>query len=767
MQQAADTFGGGSSLPERPFKRRRDLTSFGENTIQGFAGRPVTAESSTFQEVTPSKGMPGPAAVGAMRGFAGVAKAAEAPEISEAWAPGKLRSEATFEYAAKNFNLPPKSERCGFQNEWDPNVGQLRPRDEGEGGGGGGFGRRFERSDDLGFSRRRGGLGFGSDANSIPVGGGAPSNPSERRSWGGEGRQRQSSINFDDQREGGWGGGRKWESSTRLALEDTDPRLALNLQNAMQDESFRLALQPVTDGSGQELDVFDSKRKWAVEKYRKGYVNDAKKLCRFRFFVGGLHPEVTGAMMRKHFKMYAPVIDAHVAKEESGESRKFAFVTIGTDVEDVKRRILTAYHVIHGQRVEVREEASELDKQVHRRMFIGGVEQSVTEDDLMQTFLPYGQIDSVTVGTENNGENRGFAFITFTEESTLRRVLEAAAATPFEIHRKQVDLRKAETRAKAELREKMGTKKSQRKPSYVGYGAGIWDTDTTNDEFDEDQATSLHPVERPPESAESAAILPPAALAPPVNMSAAADVPACHPGMQTLMYQQYVLSLMSHCVNAISAAQVQALTGPQVPAGDALFVQAAESADCHTASCDTNTAAEEGPNADADNNAECPAIASTPTTAAAAATASERTTGLTAMTAAASASAAAGGGTPAPSTAASSAAATVAALGAATAAASVAAASAAAAVVPDLRRDLAAKLASKKESADIGRCVSGGISEEAKEEANEEAKEIENLTNPVKEVKAKAGEKDDDGDNDSSSGSEESDDDSSSSSCSD
>ncbi|KAK0393330.1 hypothetical protein QR680_000154 [Steinernema hermaphroditum] len=58
-----------------------------------------------------------------------------------------------------------------------------------------------------------------------------------------------------------------------------------------------------------------------------------------------------------------------------------------------------------------------------RKVFLGGLPKSTTEDDLLLHFGRYGEIQKATVVRNENGESRGFGYILFTEKDCMKKVL--------------------------------------------------------------------------------------------------------------------------------------------------------------------------------------------------------------------------------------------------------------------------------------------------------------------------------------------------------
>ena len=76
-----------------------------------------------------------------------------------------------------------------------------------------------------------------------------------------------------------------------------------------------------------------------------------------------------------------------------------------------------------------------------RKLFVGGLAQEVGEEDLKTYFANYGEVASVNVKMDQmTGRSRGFAFVVFTDESSLGPILAAEEHT---IKNKKIAVKKA------------------------------------------------------------------------------------------------------------------------------------------------------------------------------------------------------------------------------------------------------------------------------------------------------------------------------------
>jgi len=78
-----------------------------------------------------------------------------------------------------------------------------------------------------------------------------------------------------------------------------------------------------------------------------------------------------------------------------------------------------------------------------RKLFAGGLNQEVTQDDLKEYFGKYGELERVQLKMDpNTGRSRGFAFILYKEAASM----EAAAAEEHSIKGKKATVKKADVK---------------------------------------------------------------------------------------------------------------------------------------------------------------------------------------------------------------------------------------------------------------------------------------------------------------------------------
>jgi len=161
--------------------------------------------------------------------------------------------------------------------------------------------------------------------------------------------------------------------------------------------------------------------------------NDDAKL-----FVGGLSWETQQKDLRDYFSKFGEIQDVNLKMDPmTGRSRGFAFVQF-TSADSVEKVLGVKAHSINGKQVDPK---LTKPKPQNKKIFIGGLDPDLPEDDLRAYFSKFGSIESVELPFDKiKNQRRQFAFLTFESEESA----DAAVAEPKQtIGGKECDLKKA------------------------------------------------------------------------------------------------------------------------------------------------------------------------------------------------------------------------------------------------------------------------------------------------------------------------------------
>ncbi|KAI4329103.1 hypothetical protein L6164_021403 [Bauhinia variegata] len=188
-----------------------------------------------------------------------------------------------------------------------------------------------------------------------------------------------------------------------------------------------------------------------------------------KLFVGGVSWETTEDSFFKYFNKYGEVLDSVIMmNKHSGRPRGFGFVTFADSA--VADEVLAQEHTIDGRVVEIKRTVPREDMEVvgvsrTRKIFVGGIPQFFTDDELREYFSPYGSIVEHQIMLDHKtGRSRGFGFVTFENEDSVDKVFSVGKI--HELGGKQVEIKRAEPK-----RAGIDSSGSSRK-SYGGFSGG-------------------------------------------------------------------------------------------------------------------------------------------------------------------------------------------------------------------------------------------------------------------------------------------------------
>ncbi|CAB4266158.1 unnamed protein product [Prunus armeniaca] len=183
-----------------------------------------------------------------------------------------------------------------------------------------------------------------------------------------------------------------------------------------------------------------------------------------KLFVGGISRETSEETLKYHFRSYGTVVGSVIAKDRStNHPRGFGFVWF-SDSSSVDKA-LEDPHVILGRTVDVKKAfpRSEQLRNQHqstwssrsssrsfenshnqfrtRKIFVGGLSASLTEEGFKDYFEKFGSVTDVVVMYDNTTRRpRGFGFVTFASEDAVENVMQQSF---HELNGRFVEVKKA------------------------------------------------------------------------------------------------------------------------------------------------------------------------------------------------------------------------------------------------------------------------------------------------------------------------------------
>lgn len=199
-----------------------------------------------------------------------------------------------------------------------------------------------------------------------------------------------------------------------------------------------------------------------------------------KLFVGGIPWDTTEEKLKEYFNQYGDVTQTVIMRDKTtGRPRGFGFVVFADP--SVLDAVLQEKHTIDGRTVEAKRALSREEQHTSRpgnsntgrssgmggnfktkKIFVGGLPSTLTEEGFRQYFETYGHVTDVVVMYDQNTQRpRGFGFISFDTEDAVDRVLHK---TFHELNGKLVEVKRA-------LPKDANPGGGGRSGGYQGYGA--------------------------------------------------------------------------------------------------------------------------------------------------------------------------------------------------------------------------------------------------------------------------------------------------------
>ncbi|GLU22317.1 hypothetical protein SLE2022_384040 [Rubroshorea leprosula] len=182
------------------------------------------------------------------------------------------------------------------------------------------------------------------------------------------------------------------------------------------DASNAMACLNHTDLKGKSMRIMWSQKDPSLRK--SGVAN---------LFVKNLDPSISSAHLHSIFGKFGIVLSCKVA-EENGKSKGFGFVQF--DKEEAAMAAQTTLHdtMLEGKKLYVskfiknseRKAAAEVN---FTNLYVNNLADNMTEDILKDTFSNFGEVSSVQIMKDKEGNSRGFGFVCFYSPDDAKNAL--------------------------------------------------------------------------------------------------------------------------------------------------------------------------------------------------------------------------------------------------------------------------------------------------------------------------------------------------------
>ncbi|WOL13636.1 hypothetical protein Cni_G22409 [Canna indica] len=166
-----------------------------------------------------------------------------------------------------------------------------------------------------------------------------------------------------------------------------------------------------------------------------------------KIFIGGLPKDTTLDVFVKHFEKYGEIVDSVIMKDRNtNKPRGFGFITYKD--ASIVDKVIEDTHVFNGKTVEIKRTipkgAAPLKDFKTRKIFVGGIPTTLTEDEFKNFFSEFGRVeDHEIIRDHATNRSRGFGFIVFEKEKDVDDLL-AKKGNMIDLAGTKVEIKKAE-----------------------------------------------------------------------------------------------------------------------------------------------------------------------------------------------------------------------------------------------------------------------------------------------------------------------------------
>ncbi|UYV68899.1 hypothetical protein LAZ67_6001522 [Cordylochernes scorpioides] len=141
-------------------------------------------------------------------------------------------------------------------------------------------------------------------------------------------------------------------------------------------------------------------------------------------FVNNLSIEITDDQLAEFFSTFGEVKEACVVRDVSGQSRSSGFVTFST--REVAQALFEREDALEleGNKLNIKALLPKNEKHISNEIFVNNLPTEITDNQLVEFFNTFGEVQEACVIRGASGQSRGFGFVTFSTREVAKGLIE-------------------------------------------------------------------------------------------------------------------------------------------------------------------------------------------------------------------------------------------------------------------------------------------------------------------------------------------------------
>lgn len=149
-------------------------------------------------------------------------------------------------------------------------------------------------------------------------------------------------------------------------------------------------------------------------------------------FIKNLHPAIDNKALHDTFSAFGKILSCKVATDDMGISKCFGFVHYETAeaaqaaIENVNGMLLNDREVFVGKHVSKKDRESKFEemKANFTNVYVKNIDLQFSEEEFEKLFKPYGNVTSIYLEKDQEGNSKGFGFVNFENHDSALKAVE-------------------------------------------------------------------------------------------------------------------------------------------------------------------------------------------------------------------------------------------------------------------------------------------------------------------------------------------------------